>query len=100
MGDRDHYRKLVVSAFELICLWGVLIITAGCAIIAANSIKAGDGLLNPVLLVLVGFVSSCFVFGGALTLLDIARSLERLVALASKQEPPAGEDEPPDLEPA
>jgi len=91
--ERTRIRKGIISIFEATCLFGVyVVILAGAALVLA----AFQGGGNPVLAILVavaGFIASCLVFGGALTLLDIAASLEKLVALASAEKAPSS---PPD----
>jgi hypothetical protein len=101
MMDHARSRKAIINIFEGTCLFGVQFVAVVGVIFVLWSFSQQDG--NPILAAVIAFaafIATCIVFGGALTLLDIARSLERLVALASKREMRSGADEPPDLEPA
>jgi hypothetical protein len=67
-----------VSTFETICIILVVLPTAICAFITAHTPSADIWLL----ITIATFVVSCFLAGGALTLIDIARSTRALLEKA------------------
>ena len=81
--DREaSARKSIVRTFETVCLMGDWLTIATGVLVPVVGIATG---YHPILAVLAGvviYVLAALIFGGALALVDIARSLEELVALA------------------
>jgi hypothetical protein len=74
-------QHIVIAAFRLQCLFGVLIITVIGVAIGAQAY----GPLGGVFVGGLAFLAAAFVAGGALTLLAIDASLKRLVEIAEAQ---------------
>lgn len=84
MNRPDFYlrpRKCFVAAFEVICILGVYIAVGVGAITVGIAFQHNTEPGMAIVIAIACYAAAIVIFGGALTLIDIARSLERLVAM-------------------